>query len=98
MPNKGIREEQSAYEAIRAAATAAREGQQTRADGMLNDDGSVTDQRYWFARVYQFVTEGELEEADRGTFFYPTYVMRSVLHFEKIYADNLAAMNANGAV
>lgn len=90
-PNIGIVEDEATYNARRATAEALLARQRARADAMLNADGDVVDERYWFAKVYSFVTEGELEEAAAGTFYYPSYVMQSVRYFEQIYADNVAA-------
>lgn len=97
-PNIGIVEDQAVYGQRRAAAQATLASQQARADSMLDADGNVLDHRFWFAQVYKFVTEGELQEAAAGTFYYPSYVMQSVRYFDQIYADNIAAANAGGTV
>jgi hypothetical protein len=97
-PNKGIVEDQRVYEQRYDAAAATMQAQEARADAMLDGDGNVTDNRYWFTRVYQFVTRGELEEARGATFHYPSYVMQSVRYFDQIYADNLAAADNGGTV
>ncbi|MDP2313197.1 MAG: DUF5995 family protein [Pseudomonadota bacterium] len=97
-PNKGIVEDQAVYNQRYAAAAATMQTQQARADAMLDGDGNVTDNRYWFTRVYQFVTRGELEEARGATFYYPSYVMQSVRYFDQIYADNLVAADNGGTV
>jgi hypothetical protein len=97
-PNIGIVEDEAVYGQRRAAAQATMAAQQIRADSMLDSDGNVLDHRYWFAQVYKFVTEGELQEAAAGTFYYPGYVMQSVRYFDQIYEDNLEAANAGGTV
>ncbi len=97
-PNIGIVEDQAVYAQRRGAAQATLASQQARADSMLDADGNVLDHRFWFAQVYKFVTEGELQEAAAGTFFYPSYVMQSVRYFDQIYADNIEAANAGGTV
>ncbi len=97
-PNKGIVEDEAVYNQRLAAAEATKGEQQARADGMVNADGKVTDNRYWFSRVYQFVTEGELEEARGSTYYYPSYVLQSARYFDKIYADNCAAADKGGTV
>lgn len=97
-PNKGIVEDQATFDQRYAAAAATMQTQEARADAMVDGDGNVTDNRYWFTRVYQFVTQGELEEARGSTFYYPSYVMQSVRYFDQIYADNLAAADNGGTV
>jgi hypothetical protein len=97
-PNIGIVEDESVYASRRASAEATMATQQARADSMLDTDGNVLDHRFWFAQVYKFVTEGELQEAAAGTFYYPSYVMQSVRYFDKIYADNIDAANNGGTV
>lgn len=97
-PNIGIVEEEAVYGQRRGAAEATLASQQARADSMLDTDGNVLDHRYWFAQVYKFVTEGELQEAAAGTFYYPSYVMQSVRYFDQIYADNIDAANNGGTV
>jgi hypothetical protein len=97
-PNTSVVENVSIYQQRRAAAEGELSAQLARANSMLDDDGNVVDQRYWFAKVYYYVTQGELEEAAKGTFFYPSAVMQDVRYFEKIYADNVQAANEGGDV
>jgi hypothetical protein len=47
--------------------------------------------KYWFARVYYYVTLHELENIDRGIYQYPHMKMQEVIHFNTTYATNLAA-------
>jgi hypothetical protein len=62
----------------------------TAAAKAMNPTGKdVQDHKYWFAQVYQFVTEGEIDFVEKKTFYYPSYVLLSVIYFEKIYRDNL---------
>lgn len=89
-PNMAVVEDQATYERVRRAASAGLAVQQSRAEKMKSA-GEVLDNRYWFAKVYSYVTKHELEYAESKQFYYPTYVMYSVRYFEKIYADNLAA-------
>lgn len=93
-PNRGIVENEAVFQQRRAAAEASLALQRARADEMLNAGYGKLDNRYWFSKVYSFVTENEIMEADRGTFFYPSYVMQSVRYFEKLYEDNLNAADA----
>ena len=98
-PNKGIVEDAAVYNQRRAAAQATRAAQQARAETFRDPTtGKVSDNKFWFTKVYQFVTEGELEEAASSTFWYPSYVMQCVRYFDQIYADNLAAANRGGTV
>ena len=100
-PNNAVIEDQSVYAGRRASAEAALATQRQRvAPGgpLLDREGNVTDFRYWFAKVYSFVTENELRFTDRRAYYYPGYVMASVAYFEQIYADNYAALDAQGPV
>lgn len=47
--------------------------------------------RYWFARVYYFVTVHELEHIDRGVYQYPHMKMQEVIAFNTTYMANLNA-------
>ena len=91
-PNIGIVEDQATYDQRYAAASAQWERQKTRADAMLSESGDPMDNRYWFAKVYSYVTENELQEAEGKTFFYPSYVLQCVRYFDKIYEDNALSL------
>jgi hypothetical protein len=97
-PNTGIVEDAGVFAARRSAAQATLATQQTRAAGFLDGDGNVIDHRYWFAKVYSFVTEEEIRQADSRTFYYPSYVMQSVRYFDQLYADNCDAWDNGGRV
>jgi len=97
-PNKNIVENISTYNGLLEKALAFLERQKERADSMLDKDGKVTDYRYWFARVYQFVTENEIKHVRAKAFYYPSYVLRSVLYFEKIFGDNFNVFDKAGPV
>lgn len=94
-PNKAIVEDQATYQRAHLAASAGLAVQQERAEGM-KAGGEVSDNRYWFAKVYSYVTKYELEYAENQQFYYPTYALHSVRYFEQIYSDNVAAANAGG--
>jgi hypothetical protein len=51
----------------------------------------VTDMKYWFAKVYHFVTLNELQAIDAGTYDYPLMKMQEVIGFEATYQHNLDA-------
>jgi hypothetical protein len=88
-PNKAIIEDEGVYAKRLSAANASLDGQVKRADSLWNDEHQ--DNRYWFARVYQYVTEGEIAQAEAGGFYYPSYALASVMYFDKVYGDNFNA-------
>jgi hypothetical protein len=97
-PNIGIVEDGKEYgRRLGHVKTRAAE-RKSSADGMLDSDGNVADNRYWFTRVYQYVTENEIAEAKNKTFWYPSYVMECVRYFDQIYDDNLKAADSGGNV
>jgi Family of unknown function (DUF5995) len=51
----------------------------------------VTDMKYWFAKVYHFVTTRELQAIDSGTYQYPLMKMQEVIGFQATYAHNIDA-------
>jgi hypothetical protein len=93
-PNKGIIEDEGTYASRKGAAQDALAFLEGKADE-LHEAG---DHRQWFARVYQYVTEGEINAAENGAFYYPSYVMSSVAYFEKVYQDNFDAFENGGEV
>lgn len=97
-PNIAVKEDEDTYSSLRKIALNGKQTQKKRADSLLSASGEVTDYRYWFARVYQFVSEYELEFAKNTNFYYPSYVMRSVIYFEKIFEDNFNAYDMGGKV
>jgi len=97
-PNTGIEEKESVYNMRRAAAEQVHQDQVVRAESMLNAGYGGLDNRYWFSKVYSWVTENELLEAANQTFYYPSFVMQSVRYFEQIYANNVAAADAGKAI
>jgi hypothetical protein len=52
------------------------------------------DMKYWFARVYSFVTQYTLEDIDAGKYQYPHMKMQQIIHFHETYERNLAAWEA----
>lgn len=52
------------------------------------------DPKYWFAKVYYFVTKFELDAIDRGAYLYPHMKLQEVELFNATYAANLAAWQA----
>jgi Family of unknown function (DUF5995) len=92
-PNKNIVEDEAIYNEYLTIAETVLENQRQRADSMLDKNGKVTDYRYWFAKVYSYVSENELNFAASNAFYYPSYVLASVFYFDKIYEDNFNAFN-----
>lgn len=88
-PNKGIIEDQPTYNTRMSAAKNSLGVQRARADSLWTDQ--VHDNRYWFSRVYQFVTQGEIDQASSSGFYYPSFVLASVLYFENVYENNFEA-------
>jgi len=97
-PNKKVIEDEATYQQRRALAEQMLANQRQRAESMLDRQGNITDYRYWFAKVYSFVTDYELKFAESNTFYYPSYVMASVAYFEQIYNDNFNAFSNQGPV
>jgi len=52
------------------------------------------DMKYWFARVYQFVTTREMEAIARGAYQYPLMKMYEVTTFDRTYQGNMANWRA----
>ena len=96
-PNKNIVEDEAVYNQRRQGAEASLGTQKARAESLVTKNflgqECVRDYRYWFAKVYSYVTENELKFAASNTFYYPSYVMASVLYFDKIYEDNFKAFD-----
>lgn len=95
--NPAIVESRAVYDRRLELAKEALRRQHDRAEAMLQN-GEVTDYRYWFARVYEYVTRNEIRFVESGTFRYPSYVLASVLYFEKIYEDNFEAHDTGRTV
>jgi hypothetical protein len=54
----------------------------------------VTDMKYWFAKVYHFVSRHELARIDAGAYQYPLMKMYEVISFQATYAGNIDAWRA----
>jgi hypothetical protein len=52
------------------------------------------DHKYWFAKVYHFVTKFSLEDMRSGVYQYPHMKMQQIALFHETYARNLAAWEA----
>jgi hypothetical protein len=97
VPNPNVIEDVGEYTGLRDQAQAALVRQRERAKGYLDEHGRLKDYRYFFAKVYSFVTENEIGFCESGAFFYPSYVLKCVLFFEKLYDDNVRAFDTPGA-
>jgi hypothetical protein len=92
IPNASIVENLATCEALMAQCEVLYERQKARAAKMNKPTtGGIGDHDWYFATVYAEVTRNEIDLAKSQAYFYPSYVLRSVLYFEQIYADNLAA-------
>lgn len=47
------------------------------------------DMKYWFAKVYYYVSKFELEKIDAGEYQYPHMKMQEVIHFYNTYKFNI---------
>ena len=79
-------DESGEAQAVRDAARRCCEEQRAYADRLL----ARGDDRGWFARVYQHVTQGQLDACDAGRFDHPAWVMRLVCAFHALWEENLA--------
>lgn len=78
----------TAYAALRARVVA------IRAEQLAYVNGLKGDMKYWFARVYYFVTTHELAAIDAGTYLYPHMKMEEVAQFHAAYKANIDAWQA----
>ncbi len=78
----------AAYARLHANVEAIRDAQLETAKTLKGDP------KYWFAKVYHFVTKFELESIDHGTYLYPHMKLQEVELFHATYAANLAAWQA----
>ncbi len=85
-PSRSLGED-DAFRELRPAAVAVGEAQRALADRLL----AQGDDRGWFARVYQHVTEEQLAACDAGTFEHPGWVLRLLLAFHPLWEDALRA-------
>lgn len=83
------RSDPSILPGLYAAAQAIYDEQKALADEL----GAKDDPKKWFARVYQLVTELQIEACREGVFEHPDWVLRMVPRFHHYYIKNLAAWN-----
>ena len=95
-PNPNVVEDAGEYAALLRQAQAALVRQRARADGYLDKHGNLSDYRYFFARVYSYVTQNEILFCQSNVFYYPAYVLKCVLFFERLYDDNVRAFDTPG--
>jgi hypothetical protein len=79
------------YRALLARCVAAREEQLAYADSLRGD------MKYWFAKVYYYVTSNVIRSAETGSFEYPIAVLQETLAFHATYKRNLDAWRAGRA-
>jgi hypothetical protein len=73
----------ASYHALRSRCEAIRDEQLRNAEGLRGD------MKYWFAKVYYFVTVNELAAIDAATYQYPHMKMQEVILFHATYQQNL---------
>jgi uncharacterized protein DUF5995 len=73
------------FAALHAQCEAIREQQLATAERLKGD------MKYWFAKVYYFVTMHELLQIDAGIYQYPLMKMQEVIAFQATYETNLQA-------
>jgi len=78
----------AAYTALHARVVAIQAEQLAYATSLKGD------MKYWFARVYYFVTTHELASIDAGLYLYPHMKMQEVAQFHAAYKANLDAWRA----
>lgn len=78
-------DESAELPALRAAAAPCA-AEQSRLAGELLAAG---DDRGWFARVYQYVTERMLADEAAGRFSHPAWLLRLIPPFHRLYVENL---------
>jgi hypothetical protein len=96
--NANVPEDEATCVSLLNAAKAGLIKQRARAETLLaGPKGPVRDFRYFFAKVYSYVTQNEIDFVEKAAYLYPSYVLRSVLYFEKIYEDNFNAWDKQKA-
>lgn len=78
----------TSFAALKARCDALEVEHQATAEGLKGDG------KYWFARVYHFVTHYTLRDIEAGVYSYPHMKMQQIVHFHGTYASNLAAWTA----
>ena len=84
-----LRELEDPLEPLYRRAHAIAREQQDLADGLGDDP------RYWFTRVYQYVTEAQIAACEDGVYAHPAWVLRLVDRFHAYYCRSL--LPASGA-
>ncbi|MBO0868331.1 MAG: aminoglycoside phosphotransferase family protein, partial [Micromonosporaceae bacterium] len=69
-------------------------GQEIAGEQLRNARDLLGDPKYWFAKVYHYVTVNELRAVDAGTYQYPTMKLREVVAFHETYQRSLTAWMA----
>jgi uncharacterized protein YndB with AHSA1/START domain len=85
-PTRDLADELEIARRIRPEADRCVAAQRRRADALLG----AGDDRGWFARIYQFVSEEQLRGVDEVRFDHPAWVLRLLLAFHPLWEDNLA--------
>ncbi|MBI2389254.1 MAG: SRPBCC family protein [Deltaproteobacteria bacterium] len=70
---------------LRERASSVLDEQRALADALQHGE----DPKYWFARVYQYVTEAQLSLCDKGAVAHVDWVLALIPEFHRYYAGNL---------
>lgn len=82
------------YTALMGQVDAAAAQQLTYADGLKGGTLPPKNYRYWFAKVYHFVTKHEKIAITSGVYQYPLMKMQEVVWFQNAYKANCDAWDA----
>lgn len=93
-PDTNVVEDDGQYASLISAAIEAQARQTARAQSLLDERGEVKDYRYFFARVYSYVTRNMIKFCEGRAFFYPSWV----LYFEQLFNDAFDAYGQGAKV
>ena len=82
------------YGALMASVDAAAVSQLAYADGLSGGTVPPKNYRYWFAKVYHYVTKHEKIAITTGVYQYPLMKMQEVIWFQNAYKANCDAWDA----
>ena len=82
------------YATLMAQVIAAMATQLAYANGLKGPKLPPSNYRYWFAKVYHYVTKNEIQAINAGTYQYPMMKMQEVIWFQNAYKANCDAWDA----
>ena len=83
------------FNALMAQVEAAKVTQLATADGFAGGRVPPADYKYWFAKVYYYVTQHELAAIRAGTYQYPMMKAQEVIWFNNAYMANVQRWASN---